>query len=67
MVHASGYSNDWWTLVSNLPNGIHDGWMSNIYIKGKEKIEGVPDCYPAASSPPAQVSASGGGAGITMI
>jgi hypothetical protein len=45
-----GYTNNWWTDVLT-PNG-HEGWVTNIYIKGGTKIAGVPDCT-AAAPPPA--------------
>ncbi|MFF3848753.1 peptidase M23 [Streptomyces sp. NPDC002328] len=41
-IHDSGYSNRWWTLVELADGRI--GWVNNIYIRGGEKIAGVPDC-----------------------
>ncbi|GAA4936021.1 peptidase M23 [Streptomyces coeruleoprunus] len=41
-IHDAGYSNKWWTLVETPAGKI--GWVNNIYIKGGEKIAGVPDC-----------------------
>ncbi|MGW4439190.1 peptidase M23 [Streptomyces sp. NPDC004596] len=42
-VTAEGTTNDWWTFLD--PNGsVPGGWVSNIYIQGGHKIDGVPDC-----------------------
>ncbi|MFD4540035.1 peptidase M23 [Streptomyces bauhiniae] len=42
-VNAEGITNNWWTFLD--PNGsVPGGWVSNIYIRGGQKIEGVPDC-----------------------
>lgn len=37
-----GYTNTWWTELL-APDGKW-GWVTNIYIKGGQKIEKVPDC-----------------------
>jgi len=37
-VADEGYTNSWWSYISG------HGWISNIYIKGGYKIDGVPDC-----------------------
>ncbi|MEW2546814.1 peptidase M23 [Streptomyces sp. NPDC047002] len=36
-------SSSWWSLVE-LPSGSDALYMSNVFIKGGEKIAGVPDC-----------------------
>ncbi|WP_128379424.1 peptidase M23 [Streptomyces cavernae] len=41
-IHDGGYSNRWWTLVELSDGKV--GWVNNIYIRGGEKIAGVPDC-----------------------
>ncbi|MFJ4686636.1 peptidase M23 [Streptomyces sp. NPDC088789] len=41
-VHDLGYSNRWWTQVELADGTI--GWVNNLYIRGGEKIAGVPDC-----------------------
>ncbi len=37
-----GYTNNWWTSVQT-PSGTV-GWVSNLYIRGDEKIAGIPYC-----------------------
>jgi hypothetical protein len=41
-VHADGYTNNWWSWIETS-SGYH-GWVSNIFIRGGQKISGVPDC-----------------------
>ncbi|MCF3965063.1 peptidase M23 [Streptomyces fuscigenes] len=36
-------TSSWWSLVE-LPGGSDALYMSNVFIKGGEKIAGVPDC-----------------------
>jgi hypothetical protein len=36
-------TSSWWSLVE-LPQGSDALYMSNVFIKGGEKIAGVPDC-----------------------
>jgi hypothetical protein len=36
-------TSSWWSLVE-LPSGSDALYMSNVFIKGGEKIAGVPDC-----------------------
>ncbi|TXS49282.1 peptidase M23 [Streptomyces sp. uw30] len=35
--------NSWWTAVQEFA-GSDIAWVNNLYIRGGEKIEGVPDC-----------------------
>ncbi|MGX1032508.1 peptidase M23 [Streptomyces sp. SAI-097] len=35
--------NDWWTAVQEF-SGSDIAWVSNLYLRGGEKIAGVPDC-----------------------
>ncbi len=35
--------NSWWTAVMEFP-GSDVAWVNNLYIRGGEKIAGVPDC-----------------------
>lgn len=41
---AAGYTNNFWTKLSNLPGGLSEGWVTNIYINGDSMIEGIPIC-----------------------
>lgn len=36
-------TSEWWSFVS-LPTGSDELWISNVFLKGGEKIDGVPDC-----------------------
>lgn len=36
-------TSEWWSFVS-LPSGSDELWISNVFLKGGEKIDGVPDC-----------------------
>jgi hypothetical protein len=36
-------TNSWWTLVTEFA-GSDPAWVNNLYIRGGEKIAGVPDC-----------------------
>ncbi|KAF4405122.1 MULTISPECIES: peptidase M23 [Streptomyces] len=36
-------SNNWWTQVEK-PGGSDTLWISNLYLEGGQKIEGIPDC-----------------------
>ncbi|NEC86153.1 peptidase M23 [Streptomyces sp. SID12501] len=36
-------ANSWWTAVMEF-GGSDVAWVSNLYIRGGEKIAGVPDC-----------------------
>lgn len=36
-------NSEWWSFVE-LPTGSDDVFISNVFIKGGEKIAGVPDC-----------------------
>ncbi|CAL9283590.1 MULTISPECIES: hypothetical protein [Streptomyces] len=36
-------TNNWWTAVMEL-SGSDVAWVNNLYIRGGEKIAGVPDC-----------------------
>ncbi|CAL9656667.1 hypothetical protein SUDANB176_06820 [Streptomyces sp. enrichment culture] len=36
-------TNDWWTAVQEFA-GSDIAWVSNLYLRGGQKIEGVPDC-----------------------
>ncbi|MGW0763766.1 peptidase M23 [Streptomyces sp. NPDC002814] len=36
-------TNSWWTAVQEFA-GSDIAWVSNLYLQGGEKIEGVPDC-----------------------
>ncbi|MDQ0934556.1 peptidase M23 [Streptomyces turgidiscabies] len=36
-------TNNWWTLVTEFA-GSDSAWVNNLYIRGGEKIAGVPDC-----------------------
>ncbi|TDB87541.1 hypothetical protein [Actinomadura sp. 7K534] len=42
-VSDSGYSSEWWSYVYN---GAYQpsGFVSNVYIRGKAHLDGVPDC-----------------------
>ncbi|KAB2340415.1 hypothetical protein [Actinomadura rudentiformis] len=42
-VSDSGYSSEWW---SYMYAGYHrpTSWISNVYIRGKAHLDGVPDC-----------------------
>jgi len=35
--------NNWWTAVQEFA-GSDIAWVNNLYIRGGEKIAGVPDC-----------------------
>jgi len=35
--------NDWWSLVQ-CPGVPKRGWVTNLYIRGPAKLEGVPKC-----------------------
>ncbi|WP_320780704.1 peptidase M23, partial [Streptomyces sp. CRN 30] len=35
--------NSWWTAVQEFA-GSDIAWVSNLYLRGGEKIDGVPDC-----------------------
>ncbi|WP_405593972.1 peptidase M23 [Streptomyces sp. NBC_01092] len=35
--------NSWWTAVQEFA-GSDIAWVNNLYIRGGEKVEGVPDC-----------------------
>ncbi|MFJ8546158.1 peptidase M23 [Streptomyces sp. NPDC093586] len=35
--------NSWWTAVQEL-SGSDIAWVNNLYLRGGEKIAGVPDC-----------------------
>ncbi|MET9579820.1 peptidase M23 [Streptomyces massasporeus] len=36
-------TNNWWTAVMEF-SGSDIAWVNNLYIRGGEKIAGVPDC-----------------------
>ncbi|MEV6172480.1 peptidase M23 [Streptomyces sp. NPDC051954] len=36
-------TNNWWTAVQEFA-GSDIAWVNNLYLRGGEKIEGVPDC-----------------------
>ncbi|CAL9643852.1 MULTISPECIES: peptidase M23 [Streptomyces] len=36
-------TNNWWTAVMEF-SGSDVAWVNNLYIRGGEKIAGVPDC-----------------------
>ncbi|GAP45991.1 hypothetical protein [Streptomyces azureus] len=36
-------TNNWWTAVMEL-SGSDVAWVNNLYIRGGQKIAGVPDC-----------------------
>lgn len=36
-------TNNWWTAVMEL-SGSDIAWVNNLYLRGGEKIAGVPDC-----------------------
>ncbi|HEY1350423.1 MAG TPA: hypothetical protein VGF67_12445 [Ktedonobacteraceae bacterium] len=40
-VTAEGITNNWWSLIIGFGTQV---WVSNIYIRGGQKIDGVPDC-----------------------
>lgn len=42
-VTDSGYHSEWWSYVVTRP-GLPSGWISNVYIRGKAHLDGVPDC-----------------------
>jgi hypothetical protein len=54
-----GYTNVFWSLLLLSDKKV---WVSNVYIKGGEKIEGVPDCPPSvrliSSTVPVEVYSS---------
>ncbi|MFE2358202.1 peptidase M23 [Streptomyces parvulus] len=35
--------NSWWTAVQEF-SGSDIAWVNNLYLRGGEKIDGVPDC-----------------------
>ncbi|MEW1550649.1 hypothetical protein [Streptomyces tsukubensis] len=41
-IQDAGYSNRWWSYVRTSKG--KDGYINNIYLRGGEKIAGVPDC-----------------------
>lgn len=42
-VSDSGYYSEWWSYTYN--GGYQpSGWVSNVYIRGKAHLDGVPDC-----------------------
>ncbi|MDT6983403.1 peptidase M23 [Streptomyces lusitanus] len=36
-------TNNWWTAVQEF-SGSDLAWVNNLYLRGGQKIEGVPDC-----------------------
>ncbi|NJP48671.1 peptidase M23 [Streptomyces sp. SBST2-5] len=36
-------TNNWWTAVQEFA-GSDIAWVNNLYLRGGQKIEGVPDC-----------------------
>ncbi|HEY7487298.1 MAG TPA: hypothetical protein VH912_22775 [Streptosporangiaceae bacterium] len=42
-VSDSGYHSEWWSYTYNGPHHA-SGWTSNVYIRGKAHLDGVPDC-----------------------
>ncbi|GAA1421877.1 hypothetical protein GCM10009601_22450 [Streptomyces thermospinosisporus] len=36
-------TNNWWTAVQEF-SGSDIAWVNNLYLRGGQKIEGVPDC-----------------------
>jgi hypothetical protein len=36
-------TSEWWSFVS-LPSGSDELFISNVFLKGGEKMDGVPDC-----------------------
>ncbi|GAA0595440.1 hypothetical protein [Actinomadura livida] len=43
MVSDSGYSSEWWSYTYNGGDQ-PSGFVSNVYIRGKAHLDGVPDC-----------------------
>ncbi|RKS76269.1 hypothetical protein BZB76_1620 [Actinomadura pelletieri DSM 43383] len=42
LVREGGYSSEWWSYADN-PHA-PAGYLSNVYIRGKAKLDGVPVC-----------------------
>lgn len=42
-ISAAGYYSEWWSYVSPIGNG-PTTWISNVYVRGKAHLDGVPDC-----------------------
>jgi len=42
-VSDSGYSSEWWSYTYNGAEQ-PTGWVSNVFIRGKAHLDGVPDC-----------------------
>ncbi|MFA1547756.1 hypothetical protein [Actinomadura chokoriensis] len=42
-ISNSGYSSEWWSYTYNGSER-PTGWVSNVFIRGKAHLDGVPDC-----------------------